>query len=149
METFQFDRFARNEKCWLGTSDIVDVCMDAMEEGTLPVIAKQWGFYYLWEFYFLRTHQWARLCGLLQRNRLPPSLLWRLESLWTFVSDAALTQLEFLWQDLDAVRAWLELPNAPDDAVWIAGEVARRRQWPTGLRRAWLLTVVTGGCVEN
>jgi hypothetical protein len=94
METFQFERFARTEKCWLGTSDTVDVCMDAMEEGMLPVIAKQWGFYYLWEFYSLRTDQWARLCGLLQRNRLPQSLLWESSALYT-IQGGLLTQ--FTW----------------------------------------------------
>jgi hypothetical protein len=31
----------------------------------------------------------------------------------------------------------------PDyDVEWVAAEVVRRRQWMTGLRRAWLLAVV-------
>jgi hypothetical protein len=59
---------------------IVDACIHAMEEGTLPVTAQiHKGRYYLWETYIfiLTVDQWARICALLQRHRLPPGLLWR------------------------------------------------------------------------
>jgi hypothetical protein len=141
--------------------DIVNACMDAMEEGSLPVIAKQYG-YYLWEIYILTVDQWARLCALLQRNQCPPRLLWRLHTCvrWTMtdcfsfskkkcivddnpVAMAALSRIEFLWQDLDAVQAWIKWHAVSRNVEWVvAAEVIRRRQWFIGLRRAWLVTVV-------
>jgi hypothetical protein len=163
MDVVEFEHFARTERGYTGTCGVVDVCMDAMEEGTLSVIAKQWG-YCLWEFYIFRVDQWARVCALLQRNQLPPSLLWEL----TYVryikrnagsgevdlvsqcpdAMAALLQIEFLWQDLDAVQAWLKSPSARCNVEWVAAEVARRRQWFTGLRRAWLSAVVTATALD-
>jgi hypothetical protein len=158
MDVVNFEHFARTERGYTGTCGVVDVCMDAMEEGTLSVIAKQWG-YCLWEFFILTTDQWARACALLQRHRLPPSLLWELTYIryikrnagskevdWVSQCPdamAALLQIEFLWQDLDAVQAWLEKwLRGRLNVEWVGAEVARRRQWSTGLRRAWLLTAV-------
>ena len=150
MDFFEFEHFARTEN----GSDIVNACMDAMEEGSLPVIAKEYG-YYLWEIYIQTPDQWARLCALLQRNQCPPRLLWRLHTYtrWTRrnncsvhdnpVAMSALTRIEFLWQDLDAVQAYVDNLSPTDrlDLKWAAVEVARRRQWFAGLRRTWLLTV--------
>ena len=162
MDVINFWSFAAQPKkgcCLPGVVvSVVDGCLHAMEEGRLSVIAQQNGCW-LWELYILTTDQWARLCALVQRHRLPPTLLWRLQSRvrWTrhpgcvetyLVSDdldavAALSRIEFLWQDLGAVQAWLQLPG--DYGVeWVAAEVDRRRQWFTGLRRAWLLALVTG-----
>jgi hypothetical protein len=87
---------------------------------------------------------------------LPPSLLWTLQTRlrWTLRQDgscsvakvpeavAPLSQIEFLWQDLDAVDAWVNCMRPDYDVEWVAAEVVRRRQWMTGLRRAWLLAVV-------
>ena len=156
MDVFQFEHFARTEN----GSDIVNACMDAMEEGSLPVIAKEYG-YYLWEIYILTVDEWARLCALLQRNQCPPRLLWRLHTCvrWTMtdcfsfskkkcivddnpVAMSALPQIEFLWQDLDAVQAYINLKSPTSHVGWVAAEVGRRRQWLTGLRRAWLLAVL-------
>ena len=72
-----FEHFARTQKGCTVPNSVVDVCMDAMQEGTLSVIAKNW---YLWEYFTLKRDQWARLCALVQRHRLPPTLLWRLQS---------------------------------------------------------------------
>ena len=70
-----FYSFAETQKNFTGTCTVVDVCLDAMEKGMLPVVAEQWG-YYLWEYFYLTTDQVARVCALLKRRRLPPCLLW-------------------------------------------------------------------------
>jgi hypothetical protein len=60
------------------------------------------------------------------------------------VAIAALTQIEFLWQDLDAVQAWMKSPAAgcfDVEVEWITAEMGRRQEWLTGLRRAWLLAL--------
>jgi hypothetical protein len=116
--------------------------MDAMEEGILPVVAKQWG-YTLWEFYILTTDQWVRMCAMLQRNRLPSRLLWGLsyvhytwgsaDGVYSVFTDpdavAALTRIEFLWQDSDAVQAWIKSHAVSWDVDWVvAAEVYWRQQ---------------------
>ena len=154
--------FAQTEKEFTGSVvSVVDVCLHAMVRGTLPVITKQMGYLFLWELFILTTDQWARTCALLQRHRLPPSLLWtlktRVECTWRSISKetcmisevpvavTALSRIEFLWQDLDAVDAWLcsiFMRLGYCDVEWVAAEVARRRQWFAGLCRTWLLAVV-------
>jgi hypothetical protein len=154
MNFVDFCEFAHAQKP--GCYCVVDVCMVAMEEGMLPVIAKHFGTYFLWQHFIFTVDQWTRMCALLQRNRLPPSLLWESSSvhytrgidyrgsrLVSKCPDAvtALSQIEFLWQDLDAVKAYVDhlSPAGRPDLEWAAAEVARRRQWFTGLRRAWLM----------
>ena len=160
MDVFVFEHFARTEKGCTGTCGVVNVCLDAMEEGTLSLTAEQSG-HCLWEIYILEVYQWARICALLQQRRLSPGLLWRPEKTWVYfwvrpriesgksffsedsIAVTALTQIEFLWQDLDAVQAFLQNSRPHWKYVqWVAAEVARRRGWFSGLRRAWLLTVV-------
>jgi hypothetical protein len=120
-------------------SVVVDVCLHAMEEGILSAIATERGHHFLWEYYILTTDQLARTCALLQRHRLPSSLLWTLQTR-LHCTLHALTRIEFLWQDLDAVDVWVHfMRHRYCDVEWVAAEVARRRQWFTGLRRAWLL----------
>lgn len=140
-----------------------DEYMDAMEEGRRPVVAQQNG-YYAWERFILTMDQWTRICGLLQRQRLPSSLLWRprMQQSWCRISRddfccgmvyripgavSALCQIEYLWQDLDAVQTWLnteeKLPYTVQRRLdWVKEEVDQRRQWLTGLCRGWLLAVV-------
>ena len=153
MDGVKFEYFAETRNDYTGCESVVDVCLHAMEEAALPVVAQHWGFY-LWEYFTLTTDQWARLCALLQRQRLPASLLWRsinrmrwtkrsaLEKPYLVSEDpdamAALSRIEFLWHDLDAVQAWL-FKYARFSVGWIVAEVCRRRQWSTGLRRQWLL----------
>jgi len=146
-----------DDKLWA----IRDACIDAMEEGTLPVTALGGkGRYYLWENYILTVDQWARICALLQRHRLPPSLLWKGHSVaYNVLLDrdilnvnpviaAALSCIDYLWQDLDVIDAWIEreqTTHATRDIPrihWVQAEVDRRRQWLAGLRAAWLRAVV-------
>lgn len=146
MEEVTFYYFAERRKSFLGTPrSIVDICLDAMEENLLSVVANQSG-YYLWEYFTLTTDQLVRMCALLQRNRFPSSVLWRSSAGPYLVSTdpVALSRIEFFWQDLDAVQAWIHTP-APWwhdlEVEWVAAEVGRR-QWLTGLRRAWLLAAL-------
>lgn len=56
-----------------------------------------------------------------------------------------LCDMEYLWQDLDAVEAWMEFMKSRMYLIhiqWVAEEVDRRRQWFAGLCRAWLAAVV-------
>jgi hypothetical protein len=160
MEVYFFHVFAQTRKGYTGHDSVVDVCLDAMEEGSLLVTIT--GYVSLWEYYVLSVHQWARVCALLQRKRLPSRLVWGLQTFMcltrrspserpSLVSEdsdaiAALTRIEFLWQDLDAVQAYLNAHPHCEDMKWVAAEVARRRQWFTGLRRAWLLAIVADDC---
>ena len=145
-----FRVFAQSTRAdYLGPdSVVVDVCLHAMEEDILSAIATERGHHFLWEYYILTTDQWARTCALLQRHRLPSSLLWtlqtRLHCTLQQYADAvsALPRIEFMWQDLDAVQAYLNAHPHCEDMKWVAAEVARRRQWFTGLRRAWLLATL-------
>ena len=149
-----FYSFAGTRKDYAGCESVVDVCLHAMEENVLPIFAEQWG-YYLWEYFTLTPDQLARICALLQLQRLPASLLWKWHSCvlrtrrsalgnpYPVSQDpdamAALTRIEFLWQDLDTVQAYISIKSRTFDVKWIAAEIAKRRQWFTGLRRLWLL----------
>jgi len=157
MDGVKFEHFAGTRNDYTGRESVVDVCLHAMKEGTLSLTANQWEKY-LWELYDLTTDQLARVCVLLQRQRLPASLLWRSINRmhWTkrsalekshLVSEdpdamAALSRIEFLWHDLDAVQAWL-FTYARCSVGWIVAELDRRRQWFTGLRRQWLLAALS------
>ncbi len=138
-------------------SVIVDACIHAMENGRLSVFAQEAGLY-LWEYFSFTVDQTARICALLQRQRLPSSLLWRPFTTLPLsvkpgrnmgpikvVKDpdtmSALSQIEFLWQDLDEVQAWLDDSPHHLKLEWIAAEVDRRR-WLMNPRRAWLAAVV-------
>jgi hypothetical protein len=146
---------------------IVDACIRAMEEGTLSVTAQgSKGRYYLWETYILTVDQWARICALLQRHRLPPGLLWRdsvynaayftmakLDMCCHFVNEIPTTidtlcRIDYLWRDLDAVDAWIKREQTSQVTTdvsrmyWVQAEVVHRRQWLAELRVAWLRAVV-------
>ena len=108
----------------------VDAYMDAMEHDLLPVDTEEHG-HYLWEFYILTVDQWVRICGLLQRRRLPSSLLWRSRG-WLFGQPAICVrnawchgcQIEYLWQDLNAVSTFVATTSTLFDDVpldWING----------------------------
>ena len=160
MEVCSFRVFAQTRKDYTGPDSVVDVCLHAMEEGALSVIAKARG-YLLWEFCIMSVDQWVCACALLQRHRLPSSLCWRVgtnlrltrraavaEPTWVFEdfdAIAALTRIEFLWQDLDAVQAYMTVQAyikcRTSHVGWVAAELDRRRQWFAGLRRTWLLAI--------
>ena len=138
-------------------SVIVDACIHAMENGRLSVLAQEAG-QYLWEYFSFTVDQTARTCALLEQQRLSSSLLWRpctrlllsvkpgrnmgpMRVAKDPVTMSALSQIEFLWQDLDEVQAWCDDYPYDLDRKWIAVEVDRRR-WLMDPRRAWLAAVV-------
>jgi hypothetical protein len=120
-----------------------------MAGGALSVLAQEDGWY-LWEKIVLTVRQVDRVCALLQRHRLPPSLLWRKDTwipLFTRsqtdllcypVAMSALSHMEFLWQDLRAAEAWLGSAGPQR----VQAEVDKRKGWLTSPRRAWLAAVV-------
>jgi hypothetical protein len=94
----------------------IDACIGAMEQGTLNVCAQEHvSGTFLWEYYnyTLTVDHIARICALLQRRRLPPSLLWRKRLLITTnTSIAALSHIDYMWQDLDGPK-WTD-----DESGW-------------------------------
>ena len=112
-----------------------------MEQGLLDVCTKDEYGYYLWSYFYLTPSEWTRLCAL----QPPVHLLWKKRSkiLWTagtntLVSYNTMANIEYLWQDLDAVKAYVTSLGrfAPG---WLSSELQRREAcWLTGLRRAWI-----------
>ena len=87
------------------------------------------------------AHLVPRLCAL--RPRL--DLLWVYGALWgefyyTAEEAIALTQVEYLWQDLSVVQRYV--CSQPGEA-WVEKELRARQTWCTGLRRAWILATMT------
>ena len=128
-----------------------------MERGALPVCAST-NDGYLWETFILSTSHWDRICNL---RPTPVSHLWTMKSTILLRSRgcedasltaddpdaiAALVQIEYLWTDLDAVedfcrKSFFDVGCSKKSIGWIIDEVSQRRQWATGLRRAWLVSV--------
>jgi hypothetical protein len=118
---------------------VASTCLKAMEEGALDVHAQASGMY-LWEIY-MPAHLVPRLCAL--RPRL--DLLWVDGALWgefyyTAEEAIALTQMEYLWQDLSVVQRYV--CNQAREA-WVGKELRARQTWCAGLRRAWILATMT------
>lgn len=123
---------------WCSSQKIVDACLDAMEEGTLHVCAKNYQRKYLWVFFNMDPRQWMRLCALLQRHGIPSSIVWQD---FEFHPPGCLEELEYLWTDLDSMRTFMEHVSCLCHFCnWIQFEL-RRREWAIGLRRAWLVAV--------
>jgi hypothetical protein len=146
----------------LESVETVDACLDAMQDGTLHVcaVSEIFGNYRLWETMPMSIAQWERLCGLLQRSAVPSSVVWNFKSrsLLFRVEDSStdykwgrfllkrpeLVGIDYLWEDLDAVRQFLE---RWDKKEWPETEVFRceiklRQSWAQGLRRAWLVALL-------
>jgi hypothetical protein len=147
-----FDLYARNR---LGVTfavglvperKCVEVCIAAMESGDLPVCSVNLAGKHLWSTYFLTPDDWIRICRL----RPPLTLLWGRSSKIVFVWDgdfanaahiAALRQIDYLWQDLEAVQAYAAFYGY---VLWLSKEVRNRALWRSSdeLRRAWMTAVV-------
>jgi hypothetical protein len=153
MSHFNFYEYIRTKQKlpWGELLPTAEVCLKDMEQGLLPTCVRDNDGRYLWSALCMSVEQWIRLCNL----GPPPSLLWVPQSYIVFTLSgfylrpetnpetiAALGEIEYLWQDLDAAEAFLHstvFPSRPK--AWIAAEVQRRRQWMGGLRRAWLAVV--------
>jgi hypothetical protein len=113
--------------------EIIDTCLQAMQEGVLDVCAQSVSGQYVWMCYGMTADQWHRACGLLQRAGVPTNILW--DSKW-FICHGFMSGIEYLWTDLEAVHRYLECwARKPERVVQ---ELDRRFTWNAGLRRAWL-----------
>ena len=128
------------------TVEIVDTCLQAMQEGLLDACVQNRDGRYVWSCYTMTPDQWHRACGLLQRAGIGNLIFWG--SKW-FKYNAFMAGIEYLWTDLEAVEKFLM--EWEKDVVWLVQEVKRlgllrqeldrrrRFAWSAGLRRAWLV----------
>ncbi len=139
---------------------LTEAIVHAMEPNTMPVTSQTNDGYFLWEFFPLTMTAWLRIFKLMELHHASEShLLWTKYSniLFTQTSTSnggyhevwkdptavsTLTQVEYLWRDLDAVQAFVDFPGKPKRCDWVRAELCRRKQWLTGLRRAWLVSFV-------
>jgi hypothetical protein len=82
-------------------AEIVDTCLQAMQEGVLDVCAQNPYGRYVWSCYTMTPDQWHRACGLLQRSGIGNLIFWG--SKW-FKYDAFMAGIEYLWTDLVKAR---------------------------------------------
>ena len=140
------DRLGKRRFLKCSKQKMVDVCLDAMEDGELDVCAVDGGAVraiYLWEWCNMKPRQWVRLCALLQREGIPSSIVWQdLEA----DPPQFVEGVEYLWTDLDSVCMFMEdsrsecscgLCDFCHARHWVGTELQRRRC----LRRAWLVAV--------
>lgn len=143
-------------------ADITEAIVHAMEANTMSVTSRSNDGYFLWEFFPLTMTGWLRIFKLMELHHPSEShLLWTKSSgiLFTQTSTSnggyhevwkdptavsTLAQVEYLWRDLDAVQAFVDVdfPGKPKRCDWVRAELCRRKQWLTGLRRAWLVSFV-------
>ena len=116
------------------SEELVDTCLQAMQDGVLDVCAQNKDGWNLWRCYGMTPHQWQRVCGLLQRAGIASSIFWQSE--W-FICQEFIKEIEYFWTDLDAVHRYLECRHW--NPAWLLQELGwRQREWNKGLRRAWL-----------
>ena len=115
--------------------EIVDTCLQAMQEGVLDVCAQNGNGRYVWTCFGMTSGQLQRTCGLMQQAGVESSILWTSSfSYHEFRGD-----IEYLWTDLKIVERFLmQVKILPMTRVCVVQELDRRRTWDAGLRRAWL-----------
>ena len=118
----------------LSDEEIVDTCLQAMQEGVLDVCAQNTHCFYVWMSYGMTVDQWHRACSLLQRAGVVSSILW--DPKFSTYHNGFMVDIEYLWTDLKAVHRYLEYRTGKP--VWVVQELGRRQTWNAGLRRAWL-----------
>ncbi len=120
-------------------AEIVDTCLQGMQEGVLDVCAQNSNGRYVWGCYGMSSDRWQRTCGLLERAGVASSILWQSTS--HFGYHEFMAHIEYLWTDLKAVERYLmercENNTYPVMRFRLVKELDRRR-WHAGLRRAWL-----------
>ena len=123
----------------LSVEEIVDTCLQAMQEGVLDVCAQNTNGQYVWICYGMTANQCQHTCSLLQRAGVVSSILWDPKwfvDQWFVDHLRFMADIEYLWTDLKAVHMYLEYRAGKP--VWVVQELGRRQTWNAGLRRAWL-----------
>jgi hypothetical protein len=122
----------RLDRIPLSDAEIVDTCLQGMQEGVLDVCAQNSNGRYVWGCYGMSSDRWQRTCGLLERAGVASSILWQSTS--HFGYHEFMAHIEYLWTDLKAVERYL-MERCENKIV---KELDRRKAWDAGLRRAWL-----------
>jgi len=117
----------------LSYQEIVDTCLQGMQEGVLDVCAQNPNGRYLWGCHGMTSDRWQRACGLLERAGVASSILWQSTS--HFGYHEFMAHIEYLWTDLEAVERYILMKRCENKIV---KELDRRKAWDAGLRRAWL-----------
>ena len=121
--------------------DCIYACVDAMECGHLDVNVCFSGSY-IWDYYciFSDVRMLRRVCALKPNLKL----FWRTTWLSLTHYPGNLLQVEYLWQDLQPVHAFvLHWKSHGQKLPGIQAELSRRLEWMDSTRRAWLLAVVS------
>ena len=119
----------------VGFRDCMYACVDAMECGDLDVNCSPDGTF-IWDYFciYIDGRMFRRVCALKPNLKL----FWR--SSWGHKMihyPENLLQVEYLWQDLQLVHAYVLHWEAPV----IQAELSRRLEWMDSTRRAWLLAI--------
>jgi hypothetical protein len=132
---FARERLAREP---FSDAEIVDTCLQAMQEGVLDVCAENSNGRYMWTCFGMTSGRLQRTCGLLQQAGVESSILWKS----SFAYHEFRCDIEYLWTDLEAVDRYLmeRFENNVSYPVMRSRLVKEldRRRWHAGLRRAWL-----------
>jgi hypothetical protein len=122
--------------------DCIHACVDAMECGDLDVNVC---FHecYVWDYLCICSDErmLRRLCAL----KPDLNLFWRTtcSTIWMIHYPGNLLQMEYLWQDLQLVHAYVQWASHGQQSLVTQAELSRRLKWMDGTRRAWLLAVVS------
>ena len=128
----------------VGCNDCIYACVDAMECGDLDVDVRFNDGFYIWDYYCI----YVDVCMLRRVCALNPNLkvFWRssCRAHKMIHYPENLLQVEYLWQDLQLVHAYLQ--SHGQQFPVIQAELSRRLEWRDSTRRAWLLAVVVISC---
>ena len=121
--------------------DCMYACVDAMECGDLDVNVCFSGTY-IWDYLCIVSdvRMLRRLCALKPNLKL----FWRTTRLSLSLThyQENLLEMEYLWQDLQLVHAFVLHWEAHGEKLpVIEAELSRRLEWRDSTRRAWLVAV--------
>jgi hypothetical protein len=121
--------------------DCIHACVDAMECGDLDVNVCFYDGLYIWNHYYIYgdVGMLRRLCALKPNLKL----FWRTTWLSLTHYPDHLLQMEYLWQDLQLVHAYVQWASHGQQSLVTQAELSRRLEWMDGTRRTWLLAVVS------
>ncbi len=120
---------------WIGrevllSEDMVDTCLQAMQEGVLDVCAQNNNDHYVWLCFIMTADQW-------HRAGVASSILWQSTS--RFIYREFMAEIEYFWTDLEAVQGYYLMQT---DCYLtchrlLKHELHRRQAWDACLTRVW------------